>query len=220
MARKFFFITTLCTLWFSGLAVQASAQSNDLPKFEAAADFTSITKPDFDGGRTEPGFGGRFTYNIRKNIAVEAAGYFFPHRCQTCTSDNSGNISQALFGAKIGKRFNRWGIFGKARPGVVSFSEGAFDVVPLASGGPFPFTFQNNRLTNFALDVGGVIEFYPTKRIVTRFDAGDTMIVYRQRTSHFLTQDPTTLKLSLVPFTIPSETRHNFQFIASVGFRF
>ena len=30
----------------------------------------------------------------------------------------------------------------------------------------------------FSMDVGGVVEFYPSRRIVTRLDIGDTIIRY------------------------------------------
>jgi hypothetical protein len=203
----------------------ARAQSDEVPKFELAAQFTSITKPDFNNGATEPGFGATFTFNLNRIVALEAVGNFFPHSCRYCgqgpvAGDNSGNIAQGLFGVKAGKRFDKWGIFGKARPGVVSFSNGDSRYVSTGTGGFFPFALQQNRLTNFALDAGGVLEFYPSKRLVTRFEAGDTMIHFSQRQSNFLTFDPTTGASSLVPFTTRSEVRHNFQFTAGVGWRF
>ena len=68
-------------------------------------------------------------------------------------------------------------------------------------------------------DLGGVLEFYPSKRIVTRFDAGDTLIHYGRRQSNFLIFDATGGPL-LIPFTVPAQTRHNFQFAAGVGWRF
>ncbi len=218
--RNKFLAIIVSVMCLSFYLLEARAQSADVPKFEAAAEFTSLTKPDFDGGTTKPGFGGRFTYNVRKSVAIEAAGYFFPHKCHTCIDDNAGNITEGLFGVKAGKRFQKWGIFGKGRPGFVSFSEGAFNIVPLGTGGPFPFRFEVNRLTNFAFDAGGVIEFYPSKRIVTRFDASDMLIHYSRRTINFLNSDPITGVVSLTPFTRPAKTRHNFQFMASVGFRF
>ena len=218
--RSRIFFTIAAVLCFLPGAPGAKAQSDKPPKFEVAAEFTSITKPDFNGGTTEPGFGGRFTYNIRKNVAVEAAGYFFPHKCNTCIDDNAGHITEGLFGVKAGKRFQKWGIFAKGRPGFVSFSEGAFNIVPTGTGGSFPFRFEVNRRTNFAFDLGGVIEFYPSRRIVTRFDAGDTLIHYSRRTINYLSFDPVTGALTLSPFTRRAKTQHNFQFMASVGFRF
>ncbi|HVQ39384.1 MAG TPA: outer membrane beta-barrel protein [Pyrinomonadaceae bacterium] len=212
-------ISLLC---LSFCSIQAQAQSDEVPKFELGAQFTSITKPSYSGGVTEPGFGGRFTFNLNRSVALEAVGNFFPHKCNYCGSggaagDNSGNIAQGLFGVKAGKRFQKWGIFAKARPGVVSFSEGDSDYfLNLPSG----FGITQKRGNHFAGDLGGVLEFYPSQRIVTRFEAGDTMIHYGQRQIHILTFNPITNAPTLIPFTTRSETRHNFQFSAGVGWRF
>lgn len=212
----------LSLLCLSLCSIEAQAQSDDLPKFELGAQFTSITKPSYSGGVTEPGFGARFTFNLNRSVALEAVGNFFPHKCYYCGSggaagDNSGNITQGLFGVKAGKRFQKWGIFGKARPGVVSFSEGDSDFF-LST--PNSYSIVQNRATHFATDLGGVLEFYPSKRIVTRFEAGDTLIHYGQRQFNSLTFNPITFVPALVPFTTRSEVRHNFQFAAGVGWRF
>src|SRR5688500_20173567 len=82
-----------------------------------------------------------------------------------------------------------------------------------------PFDFQISRTNNFAADIRGIIEFYPTKRLVTRFEAGDTLIHYRERQTNFLTIDPVTGAPSLIPFTLGSDTRHNLQFSAGIGCR-
>lgn len=221
------FLVTLLTLISLPLfcSLVANAQSDEVPKVELAVQFTSITKPDLNNGATEPGFGGTFTFNLNRSIALEAVGNFFPRNCRFCGSgpvagDNSGNIAQGLVGVKIGKRFEKWGIFGKARPGIVSFSGGDTRFVDSGAGISFPFEFRRKRLTNFAADLGGVIEFYPSRRIVTRFEAGDTLIHYGPRQTNFLTFDPITGTGVLVPFTTRSETRHNFQFAAGVGWRF
>src|SRR3989442_7213475 len=105
MKRKLFLTFTAIALCLILSIPEARAQSKDVPRFEVAAEFTSITKPDFDGGKTEPGYGARFTYNIKNNFAVEAAGYFFPHECEFCTHENRGSISEGMFGVKVGKRF-------------------------------------------------------------------------------------------------------------------
>jgi Outer membrane protein beta-barrel domain len=220
MIKTLTIVVTLLCLSFSVL--EANAQSDEVPKFELGAQFTSITKPDHNNGATEPGFGGWFTFNLNRSVAFEAVGNFFPKQCSFCGGgpvfgDNSGNITQGLFGVKAGKRFQRWGVFGKARPGVVSFSRGDSRFELAGTNG---FSVIQSRRTNFALDLGGVLEFYPSKRIVTRFEAGDTMIHYGQRQSNFLSFDPTTGAPVLIPFTTKSETRHNVQFSAGVGWRF
>jgi hypothetical protein len=196
---------------------QAFSQSEELPKFEVAAEFTSLERDAFNG-RTEPGVGGRFTYNLNRVFSLEAAGYFFPKRCLVCR--NNGRVTEALGGVKVGKRFDKWGIFAKARPGVVSFSEGAFNILQPPASVFDAIEFERSRLTNFAVDLGGVVEFYPSKHIVTRFDAGDTLIHFTRRTTNALQFNPVTSTFTLIPITSPARTTHNFQFMASVGFRF
>ena len=221
MRNKFLFMFTglLASLVCSPAT---KAQADEVPHYEVGAQFTSITKPDFNGGNTAIGLGARFTFNLNRSVALEAVTNFFPQNCRGCgggIGDNSGNLTQGLFGIKAGKRFHRWGIFAKARPGFASFSEGEGRYVSSGTGGPFPFRFEQNRLTNFAMDLGGIIEIYHSKHIVTRFEAGDTLIKYGRRTTNFPLIDATG-GVTLVDFTLPAETRHNFQFSAGVGFRF
>ena len=214
MTRRFFPLAIACLLF---MQANSLAQSTDVPKFEVAAEFSSLQRDGFAETRTEPGAGVRFTFNLNSFFAFEGAGYIFPNHCDTCR--NAGNTSQVVAGVKVGKRFEKWGIFGKVRPGVVSFSRGEFSAV-LTPGGPAPFAFEANRVTSFATDIGGVLEFYPTRRIVTRFDAGDTTIYFRRRTINGVTLDQISQQITLFPFTIPARTSHNFQFNAGVGFRF
>jgi hypothetical protein len=193
------------------------AQSQDLPKFEVGGEFSTIQRESFET-KTELGGGARFTFNLNRNVALETAGYFYPAKCFSCR--NNGNMSEFVAGVKAGKRFEKWGIFGKARPGLVSFSRGEFNVVPASPSSTFPFDVETNRLTTFAADVGGVLEFYPTKKIVTRFDAGDTIIHFGRRTTNGIIFDGTTQQVTFVPINQPARTTHNFQFTAGVGFRF
>ena len=137
MKRSQLFMITAIGICFLLSPLNTRAQSTDVPKYEVAAEFSSLT---LNPEHTEPGLGGRFTYNLNKHLALEAAGYFFPHACQFCSS---GRISEGLFGVKAGKRFQKWGIFGKARPGLVSLSKGSFTLVPIGGGGPFPFMVES-----------------------------------------------------------------------------
>ncbi len=202
---------------------RASAQT-ETPRYEVGAQFTSLTKPGFGQSRTDPGFGGRFTYNITDYLAVEAETNFFPEKSTfNVPAENEGRAVEGLFGVKAGKRFSKFGIYGKARPGFISFSQGKQEAFPLAnSSNQFPiFDVRRSRLTNFATDVGGVLEFYPSRHIVTRFEAGDTIIRYRNRTINDITGfDPATGQYSFGPVTIQGDTRSNFQFSAGVGYRF
>lgn len=193
------------------------AQSQEVPKFEVAGEFTTLEREAVFERRTEPGFGARFTYNINKVFSLEAAGYFFPKECLQCR--NNGTITEGLAGVKVGKRFEKWGVFAKARPGVISFSEGTFDSLPVGVP-PFPIMFEVRQLTTFAMDAGGVVEFYPSKHIVTRFDAGDTIIHFNRRSFNTVLFDPVTNTGTPAIFPVPARTSHNFQFMTSIGYRF
>ena len=210
MKRRLFPVAIVCVLLAQS---SAYSQSTPVPRYEVAAEFTTLGRNSF-GTRTEPGVGGRFTFNMNEVFAFEGAAYIFPRRCFDCVEN--GRMSEAVAGVKVGKRFNSWGVFGKARPGVVSFSEGSSNFT--ITGPSQPILVERSRVTSFATDVGGVIEFYPSPRIVTRFDAGDTIIYHRQRTQNFVIFDSTGPRL--IPFTRPARTDHQFQFSASVGFRF
>ena len=206
----------VCLLLAQSSALSQS-QSQPLPRYEVAAEFTSLARDGFGGTRNEAGVGARFTLNLNEMFAVEAAGYIFPRRCFECLE--AGRMSQAVAGVKVGKRFDSWGVFAKARPGVVSFSEA--QIVPFlsSSSGLFPFGLERKRVTSFATDLGGVLEFYPSRRIVTRFDAGDTIIHFTRRTQNVVIFDTTGVP-QVIPVTRPARTDHRFQFNASVGFRF
>ena len=214
MNKTRFLVALLSVFLFQ---IPAQSQSTETPKYEVAGEFTTLERPAFGERRTEPGFGGRFTYNLNSVVSLEGAGYFFPKRCFQC--QNNGNVTEVVGGVKIGKRFEKWGIFGKARPGVASFSQGKVTIFQDPTNPNFPFRFEEDRLNGFAADLGGVLEFYPTKRIVTRFDAGDTIIHFGPRRADVIGFD-STRGFFLQPFTFSSRTTNNFQFMTSVGFRF
>jgi len=230
--------TVIVTAFLLVGSYQASAQtkpSEELPKYEVAADFSSLT---LGSGTTLPGLGGRFTFNLNEHVALEAAGYFFPGKCEFCPGENTGHVTQGLFGVKAGKRFEKWGIFGKVRPGFASFGRGAFNVTPASSlitagtvqcYGPNPsspapcFSIESVGLTHPVVDLGAVLEFYPTRKIVVRFDGGNTLVHHGRRTFNTLILDPANPTSGipiLVPVTDPSFTRNSLQFTAGVGFRF
>lgn len=190
-------------------------------KFEAGVQFTSLRlrlwaetqlpSLGFDGEAAQTGIGGWLAYNFTRSIAAEVQTVFFPKDLFSFANGRAGGrIIQVQAGPKIGKRFEKFGVFGKARPGVVSFSETIkWNFVPF----PHNPTSQIERRTFFSLDVGGVLEFYPTPRIVTRFDGGDTIIYYGSTQVPFHS-------LSMPIIYMPAKRRHQFQFSAGVGFRF
>ncbi|HKQ52527.1 MAG TPA: hypothetical protein VJT74_09170 [Pyrinomonadaceae bacterium] len=214
MRRNALSLTICCTLLLTGKSILA--QSTETPRLEIGAHFTALGfSRDF-----EPGVGGRLTYNLTETFAVEAEGNFFP-RDRFHGLRAGGRAVQGLFGVKVGKRYKRFGIFGKARPGFISFSEGISELVPDDSvfDPQAPLNFRTRRLTHFAADLGGVLEIYPSRRVLLRIDAGDTIIRYGNTTVNtfqLIPGDPFVPE----PFTIPGDTKHNLQLSAGVSFRF
>ena len=218
--------TLLATAVFAMTVILASgarAQDPDPPsKIEVGIQFSSLTfrppqPPDsviFVGITTEAGFGGRFTFNLNKHVSLEAEGNFFPHESFNDPA-GGGRVLQGQFGVKAGKRFGKFGIFAKARPGLVSFSKALAQVGTTTifdpNGQAFTFPiFGERRRTHFSLDLGGVLEFYPSRRVLTRIDVGDTIIHYGSD--------------SFFPFSLSPEptsrNTHNLQISAGIGFRF
>ncbi len=218
MRRNALILTMFCTLLLTGPSILA--QSNETPRLEIGAHFTALGFSGNSDTRFAPGFGGRLTYNLTETFAIEAEGNFFP-RDRFHGLRAVGRAVQGLFGVKVGKRYKRFGLFAKARPGFISFSEGISELVP--EGPVFdpaaPLNFRTRRLTHFAADLGGVLEIYPSRRVLLRLDAGDTIIRYGNTTVNTFQLIPGNPFVP-EPFTIPGETKHNFQLSAGVGFRF
>ena len=78
-----------------------------------------------------------------------------------------------------------------------------------------------NGRSNFAVDLGGVVEFYPSRRIVTRFDIGDTIIRYKDLKFNITPVCPINPALPCInQVPLPGHTSNNFQFSAGIGMRF
>lgn len=188
----------------------ALAQSADAPRFEVGAQVSALNLSAVDA--THAGIGGRFTFNLSPWAAIEAEANYFPTDNVSITSPNRQiadltveyhrRRAEAFFGPKIGRRFQRFGIFGKARPGFAHLSnEGA-----LCLGVDCARVNLVNPVysTSFALDLGGIFEFYPTSRFVARLDLGDTLIRERGTAPPFKSDG----------------TSHNFTSRIGFGFRF
>lgn len=160
----------------------ASAQSNE-PKFEVGAQFSALGT----GGSTSAGGGLRLTYNLMKYLALEGEMNLYPRRYF------ASSRYQGQYGIKTGMRYERFGVFGKVRPGFVN----------------------DGSRNNFSMDLGGVLEFYPARRWIVRFDIGDTL-VYR-RSSYLI---PIISSNPAYAIGIISGTTHNLQMGAGIGFRF
>src|SRR6185503_11278553 len=218
-------LIALTTIFCHRAQEQQTKPTEELQKVEVGIDFM-LTQS--NTGQTLPGVGARLTYNLNRHFAVEGAAYFSPGNCQFCSGEVTGRITQGMVGIKAGQRFKKFGLFVKARPGVINLSEAEFDLVATGSSkglptGPFdepPFTFVTRSRTDFAVDVGPVLEIYPKKNFFLRFDGGLLIERVGSRTFHSFQFDGTTGSFKPLPIKVPGNTIGHFQFISGVGFRF
>lgn len=180
-------------------APQIAAQT-ETPKLELGLHSSMLRLSDFDVN--DVGVGGRVSYNLNANFALDGEFNFFPTRRTNFAAPlyvDSFRV-QGLAGVKAGVRNRTVGVFAKLRPGFIYFSEGPVDP-NVATLLPIP---QRVNATALALDAGGVLELYPSRSVGLRFDVGDTLIRYQREAATFA----------------PGRTTHNLQISAGVGLRF
>jgi hypothetical protein len=191
------------------VGIPARGQS-ELPRFEVGASFTSVHYQHPLDTSDQSGFGGSFSWNIRRYVALDTSLNFFPSRPPGRTSQAGGRVLEGLFGARAGLRREHYGIYGKIRPGFFSYG----DVIKQVTLTPTSEQTVAGRETNVALDFGGVAELYATRHWAARFDLGDTLVFFPTRTLLVnLTGTPATL-------TSPAFHMHNFQVATGIVFRF
>jgi hypothetical protein len=182
----FISFTILFALSLGALEPRAVAQD----RFAVGAQLAFDHLPEL--GETPAGYGFRFTYAAwLPLISFDAELNSFP----THGSGNFGQ-TQAFFGLKAGTRVGRWGVFLKARPGFAHFYDGAAQQ-------------RLTQRTNFALDLGGGVEYYFIPHVGLRWDLSDVM-------THFgsgrLTSGPGG------PLGVPLGTHGNFQTTVGIVF--
>jgi outer membrane protein with beta-barrel domain len=172
------------------------AQENT-PRYEVGVHISTLNVTERDDHDT--GLGARFTYNLNNYLSLEAEG----NRFLQTREGGSDNEDQGLFGLKAGIRKKNFGVFAKVRPGYTRFY--------LLGTTPGPNSFEQGH-TRFALDVGGVVEYYPHRHIAVRVDAGDTMINFKNGDFFYQRLDE--------PMFVRSGLSHNLQINVGVAFRF
>jgi hypothetical protein len=155
-------------------------------KFEIGGQIATLRLSDSDG-KTNTGFGGRLSYDLLPWMALEGEMNLFENDLLEQRSTNpifsdyrlgyERRRVEAFFGMKAGSQWKRLGVFGRVRPGFSRlFNQGIGCVgEPCTRMLLAPVEYE----TEFALDLGGGVEFYPTARTITRVDLGSTFIRHR-----------------------------------------
>ena len=186
MRKRFLMVvSSALLLCFNCLVSQAQnktvSEDEKVPTYEVGGQIFSFGSHDLGYGW---GVGTRFTYNLNNYIAFDSEVNFF------LPDEGPPYATQGLFGIKAGKRIRRVGIFAKARPGFQT-----------------NFVVNGREQARFAMDVGGVAEFYPSRHVVLRADASDVIIPFGNNVVGY-------------GFAQRLGTTHNFQFNLGVGVRF
>jgi hypothetical protein len=159
------------------------------------------------GVQTEPGVGGFASYLVYRFLYADGALIYYP-RGATPGFQDGGTLFEGLFGLKGGIRRDRLGLFGKVRPGFARSSSVVTGFT--SSGGSVRETLDTYH--TFAVDFGGVIEIYTTKRQLIRVDVGDTHLYYHTTFIHNPDGSVTTLQ--------GGTRQHSIQTSVSYAWRF
>lgn len=164
----------IATLLLFSMEGQARGQESR-PRFELGAHLATTSRDELD--TTDVGFGGRFGFRASSLLGIEGELSFYPSDVPDNAPITSSRL-EGLFGIQIGPRFDRFSLFGKARPGFVRFAGAPSPVACILIYPPPLNCLLAEGQTVFALDLGAGIELYPTKRSLLRVDVSNLLLRY------------------------------------------
>jgi len=179
--RPWFTLAAVFVVFALGGAATVSAQPSR-GRFEVGAAVTALRLSSFDA--TSAGIAGRFTVNATDWLAADAELAFTPHDDVVLAAPGFDFRTsyfrrriEAFAGPKVGVRNDSVGVFARIRPGVTQLTDRGIgctgEVCALA------LLARPDYRPEFALDLGGGVEFFPFGRAVARIDVGDTIIRHR-----------------------------------------
>ena len=201
------------------LFITTNAHAQEAPKLEIGVQVTALNLGDFklavpDLSESQRGAGGRLTINFNDHLALEGEFNTFPNNFRITAPQlnqlatrklTRDRVDEFLFGVKFGVRSRLFGLFGKIRPG---FVRSELNDETTNSANPALNTLFRTS-SGLALDLGGVLELYPSRHTMVRFDLGDTLIRYE-----------TKAQVSGSKTSSSKFTNHNLQASAGFGLRF
>lgn len=181
--RTWPYVATVLCAWALGATVANAQPASSRLEIGGQVNVLRLS----DSSDTTVGIGGRVTYDVASWWSVEGEYQFFPDDTLSLTSrvDDGRALgiayqrrrSTMLAGVKAGYRGERFGVFGKARPGVTVLSDRGVDCRGDACA--LVLLAVPDYRPEFALDLGGVVEWYPSPRWVARVDVGSLIVRHR-----------------------------------------
>lgn len=167
--------------------VLAQSPSASPSRVEVGAQFSTLTLTDFDA--TNAGLGGRVSYDLLRWLAVEGELNFFPRDRVEVKSEGIAPAGlrigyrrtrfDGFVGPKIGLRRERYGVFGLVQAGFARLTDKGINCLGEVCTRMLFLLARPEYRTEFATNLGGVLEFYPSPSIVARVDLGTTLIRHR-----------------------------------------
>ncbi len=188
------------------LGTMSSAASAQTRGFEIGGHIASTTLRQFNG--SDVGIGARAAWRPAEMLGLESELTVYPSNFPDRFAFTRSR-TEGLFGVTMGPTFGRVRMFGRVRPGFVTFGEAPAPIACIAIFPPPLSCTLAAGATLFALDIGGGVEVSATEKTFFRIDAGDRAVRYPGPTFD------ASRRVRSEPFF-----SHDFRFAAGAGLRF
>lgn len=167
--------TAMAVLAYVAVWQAVQLQAQDFTRTEFGITNSILTQNRLENV-TDAGLGGRFTWNLSPSLALETeADLYLTGTDLGPDLLTSGRLVSAFAGPKAGIRRQKFGIFFKSQFGVVSYSG-------VATSASLFGPLATSSRTHAAMDMGGVAELYPSRRLILRLDVGEVLARYGDST--------------------------------------
>lgn len=165
---------------------RAAAQAPEA-RFAVAAQISALRLADVDA--TNAGIGGRLSFDLAPWLAMEGDLVYFPRERfeSPAFSDLTPDLRLAysrervgvFAGPRMGVRGGRLGLFGRIQPGFTRLTHRSVECRGDDCARVLLLIAPPQYRTEFAVQVGGAVEFYPSRRTIARIDLGSTLVRHR-----------------------------------------
>ena len=178
------FVPVTCLAAFETASAQSSPSRLQLGAQVSAVRLTVPQTTSTGLQTTNAGFGANVSYDLFRCLSADGDFTFFPDDDVPVPGGPQLRLRhdrqrvEAFGGLKAGIRRDRVGLFAKVRPGFERVINSG--IVCTGEMCALVLLARPVYLTEFALDLGGVVELYPSARTFVRLDLGSTTIRHRR----------------------------------------